>query len=370
LSSTFADPVMPESSEAEEAVYRLAAIVSSSDDAIVSKDLDGIVTSWNAGAERIFGYTADEMVGRSIRTIIPADRQGEEDQVLARVRSGKRVEHFDTVRQRKDGSLVDISLTVSPVHDRFGRIIGASKIARDISDRKQAEAMVRESMALKDQFLGMVSHELRTPISTILGNGQLLLQRGDRLTEDDKRQALADIVGETERLQRIIENLLILSRMEAGRELKPEPLHLRHLVDEAVAGLQRRMPGRAVVVRTDGDVPIALGEPALVMHVLENLLNNGAKYSPPDSTIEVELSIDGGGSPRVAVLDRGIGLGEVEQEQMFTPFYRSGRAMKMASGMGLGLAVCRRIVDVQGGSIFAESRQGGGAVFSFTLPAA
>ena len=130
MGSTFIERDVRESIEIEEAAYRLAAIIASSDDAIVSKDLNGTVMSWNASAERIFGYTADEMIGRSIRLIIPADRQGEEDEVLARVRSGERVEHFDTVRRRKDGSLVDISLTVSPIRDRTGRIIGASKIAR------------------------------------------------------------------------------------------------------------------------------------------------------------------------------------------------------------------------------------------------
>src|SRR5215218_6864901 len=179
LSNTFLDREAARLAEADAASYRLAAIVSSSDDAIVSKDLNGIVMSWNAGAERIFGYTAEEIIGKSIRLLIPADRQGEEDLVLAKIRRGERVDHFDTVRQRKDGSLVDISLTVSPVKDRNGRIIGASKIARDISERKQTEELMKQTMLLKDQFLSMVSHELRTPIATVLGNGQLLLRRSD-----------------------------------------------------------------------------------------------------------------------------------------------------------------------------------------------
>ena len=149
MSNTFIDRETRESIEVEGAAYRLAAIVASSEDAIVSKDLNGTVTSWNAAAERIFGYTAEEMIGRSIRVIIPADRQGEEDEVLAHVRAGERLDHFDTVRQRKDGSFVDISLTVSPVHDRDGKIIGASKIARDISDRKQAEELIQQTIALK-----------------------------------------------------------------------------------------------------------------------------------------------------------------------------------------------------------------------------
>lgn len=216
----------------------------------------------------------------------------------------------------------------------------------------------------------MVSHELRTPISTILGNGQLLLHRGDRLQEDDKRQALADIVGETERLQRIIENLLTLSRIEAGRELTPEPVHLPRLVDDAVAGMEQRTVGHNIEVRVEGEVPIALGDPALITHVLENLLNNAAKYSPARAPIEIVLGTAGGGWPQVTMLDRGIGLSEVEASQLFTPFYRSKQAMRMAGGMGLGLAVCKRVVEVLGGTIEAAPRPDGGAAFSFTLPPA
>jgi PAS domain S-box-containing protein len=352
------------------AAYRLAAIVSSSDDAIVSKDLNGIVMSWNAGAERIFGYTAEEMIGTSIRRIIPADRQGEEDEVLGHVRAGDRVDHFDTVRQRKDGSLVDISLTVSPVRDSTGKIIGASKIARDISERKQAEELIRQTIALKDQFLSMVSHELRTPIATVLGNGQLLLRRSDVLTAEDKQQALADIVAETERLQQIIENLLVLSRMDAGRELKLEPMLLPKVVKETVSNFQRGVQGRAVSLAVEEPVPIAVGEPTLVTHVLLNLLSNAVKYSPPGTPVQVLVGRSDQDEPQVKVVDEGMGFSAEDEAQLFTPFYRSKAATLKAGGMGLGLAVCRRILEVQDGKIEARSRPEGGAEFTFTLPPA
>jgi PAS domain S-box-containing protein len=167
---------------------QLAAIVDSSDDVIVSKTLDGIITSWNRAAERLFGWTAAEAIGRHITLIIPQSRLGEEDEILARLRRGERIEHFETVRRRKDGSSVDLSITVSPIRDDTGRIIGASKIARDITERRRMEMEREELLArtqraltdaeranrAKDDFLATLSHELRTPLNAILGWAHVL----------------------------------------------------------------------------------------------------------------------------------------------------------------------------------------------------
>ncbi len=353
---------------ADATAQRLSAIVESSDDAIVSKDLDGIIQSWNPGAERLFGYTEDEAIGRSIRMLIPADRQQEEDDVLRHIRSGEKVDHFDTVRQRKDGSLVDISLTISPVKDGAGEIIGASKVARDITDRKTAERAVNESMTIKDQFIGLVSHELRTPIATILGNTQLLIQRGDRLSDENKRQSLTDVLGEARRLERIVENLLLLSRMDTGRELRTEPVSLPLLVESVVSTILHRSTGHGIATAFEPDLPTVLVEPTLVSLLLENLVGNAAKYSPADAAIEVSVRCNNAGDPEVSILDRGIGIEEADAEKLFTAFYRSKEATQWATGMGLGLAVCSRIVQAHGGEIRARRREGGGSIFSFTLP--
>lgn len=356
-------------SDAERAAVTLEAIVQYSDDAIVTKDLNGIITSWNPAAARMFGYEPEEVIGKSIKTIIPADRLDEEDEVLRRVRSGLRVDHFETVRQAKDGSLLDISLTVSPLKDRNGRIIGASKIARDISERKAAEAAVRQSAEIKDQFLTLVSHELRTPIAIIVGNGHLLSRRFKTLQECDIEQALADITVEGERLQRIIENVLMLTRVESGAKMALEHVQVERLAAQVVTTFQRRHPERPVHFEVAKDLPPGVGEPGLVTSVLENLVGNADKYSPADAPITVNVALNDVGELEIHVRDRGIGFEPGDAANLFTPFFRSAAAKERASGMGLGLAVCRRAVEEQGGKIGARARDGGGADFWFTLRA-
>ncbi len=172
---------------------RLAAIVASSDDAIVSKDLDGVILTWNNGAERIFGYMADEAVGKSIRIIIPADRQAEEDNVLARIRAGLTVDHFETVRRHKDGHAIDVSVTVSPVRNRAGEIVGASKIARDVSEQRRLRAVADEASRLKDEFLAVLSHELRTPLNTVLGYARMLRREDQRMSGEMRERNLKPV---------------------------------------------------------------------------------------------------------------------------------------------------------------------------------
>jgi PAS domain S-box-containing protein len=346
----------------------LAAIVQSSDDAIVSKDLNGIIMSWNPAAERMFGWTEQEVIGRSILLIIPKERHHEEDQVLSRIRAGLRVDHFETQRQRKDGTLIHVSLTVSPVKDSHGRIIGASKVARDITPRIAAEEAIRHSNDMKDQFLSLVSHELRTPSAIISGNGQLLQRRGDTLSPEDRQQAYEDIAFEAERLQRIIENLLLLTRVEAGEHLELDFINLERLVEVAIKAIQRRSPGRDIAFERRSTVPPAFGDATLVTLVLENLIGNALKYSPPDQPVEVILGVNEMDQAEVHVRDRGIGLSNDDVHQIFGAFYRSTAAKEQASGMGLGLAVCKRAIEEQGGRIAGAPRPGGGADFWFTLP--
>lgn len=347
-----------ERKEAEQVASHLGAIISSSDDAIVSKDLNGIVTSWNEAAERLFGFTAEEMIGRSIRTIIPDDRQDEEDEVLARIRRGERVEHFETVRQRKDGSFVPISLTISPVKDKNGVIIGASKIARDITERREAEAKIAEALAIKDEFVSLVSHEIRTPLTTILGNASVLARGA--VDEEMRSAATLDIHQEALRLNSLIDDMMSLARIER-ETLELEPIALGRLV-ERVVRRHASKSDRRIKAHIDRNAPVVMGEEALVGHVLSNYLLNAEKYSPRETTIEVEVDADG----RVCVLDRGIGIDASEAERLFDSFYRASNVGHVG-GMGIGLSVCRRLIHLVGGTVWARPREGGGSEFGFQL---
>jgi len=223
---------------ADETTALLAAIVDSSDDAIVSKTLQGFITSWNRGAEKMFGYTPAEAIGQHITLIIPAERQGEEVDVLAHIGRGEKVDHFETVRQAKDGRRLNISLTVSPIRNAQGRIIGASKVARDITARKlaeeererltaQAEAARRtaeEANRLKDDFLATVSHELRNPLNSIVGWAGLL--SSGKLDPQKTSRAIEVITRAAQAQDRIINDLLDVSRIISGR-LRLDIRHLR-----------------------------------------------------------------------------------------------------------------------------------------------
>jgi signal transduction histidine kinase len=241
---------------------------------------------------------------------------------------------------------------------------------RDSTAEKKAQRAIQASIELKDQFLGLVSHELRTPIATIIGNAILLQRRGAVLAPDSKEQALEDIADESQKLQRIIENLLLITRLDADQTLESDPLRLPVVVDEAVSAFRRRNPGRTLSVETDGDVPIALGHSAMLPLVFDNLISNADKYSPVDTPIHIRISAAGENAVQVCVRDYGIGMDAEDTERVFTPFYRSPRARTQASGIGLGLAVCKRIIEAQGGRIWAVTRPEGGCDVIVSLPQA
>ncbi|MDQ6795545.1 MAG: ATP-binding protein [Chloroflexota bacterium] len=228
---------------------------------------------------------------------------------------------------------------------------------------------MRASNAVKDEFLGLVSHELRTPVTTIFGNARLLRDKGERLAERDRKSMIVDMADDSERLLGIIENLLLLTRLESGPHIDLEPQVLAHIVRKSIDSFRRRHPGRDVTLSTEPRHIIVDADRTYLELVMENLLSNADKYSPAGRAVDVLIQVDDG-EAQVIVLDRGIGINEGEAAQLFTPFYRTEAAKSRANGIGIGLAVCKRVVEGQDGRIWARPRAGGGSELGFALPLA
>lgn len=293
---------------AEEVSAWLAAIVNSSEDAIASKTLEGLVTSWNPGAVRLFGYEPQEIIGRPIMTIIPPELQAEELEVLKRLRRGERIEHFETVRVAKDGRRVDISLTVSPVRDEDGVIIGASKIARDIRARKEAEAQLRDANRRKDEFLAILSHELRNPLAPIRSIAELLKRAED--LAPDLRVASTILERQVHHMTHLIDDLLDMSRITAGRiRLQREPLDLSVLLAAAMDSYRPVLEGaRHEVTLSSPTAPVHVaGDRIRLTQVFSNILHNAAKYTPPAGRIRVRIQQEAAEAV-VSVRDSGVGI--------------------------------------------------------------
>ena len=346
---------------AEEARGRLAAIVDSSDDAIVSKTLDGIVTSWNRGAERLFGYSAAEVIGQSILLIVPADRQSEEADVLRRIRGGLSVDHFETVRRRKDGTLIDISLTVSPVRDSLGRIIGASKTARDITEQKRIQrdvgARLVESQRVnraKDEFLAMLGHELRNPLGAISSAVRLLDQfKGPN---EAIGRACDVILRQSAHLGRLVDDLLDVGRVVTGKILLE-----RAAVD--LAEVARRTVGTFTAAgKTQAHrlsvetVPVwVYADSVRFEQVIANLLTNALKYTPVGGAIRVTVGPEGAHA-LLQVEDTGIGIAPGLRPHIFDLFVQGERGLDRAQGgLGIGLTLVQRLVELHDGAVEAHS---------------
>lgn len=361
----------------ERVAGHFAALVESSDDAIVSKDLHSIVTSWNVAAERMFGFPAPEMIGQSIRRIIPADRQQEEDEVLSRIRRGERVEHYETIRQRKDGTLVPVSLTVSPIRSADGTIVGASKIARDVSERDRAEqerkrllTIAREASRLKDEFLATLSHELRTPLNAIVGYVRMM--QSDLLTGEKRTRAMDTVARNVTSLTQIVEDVLDVSRIISGKlRLDVQAVDLAPVIQNAVETVRPAADAKGVGLATIVDprtAPVS-GDPERLQQILWNVLSNAVKFTERGGRVEVRLERVNS-HVEITVSDTGIGIPEEFLPHVFDRFRQADAGIsRVRGGLGLGLAITRHLVELQGGRIFvASDGPGKGSTFRIDLP--
>ncbi len=352
----------------ERNAFHLAAIVDSAEDAIASKDLNGIVQTWNRAAERMFGYTASEMIGHSIRIIIPRDRWHEEDEVLARIRSGQSIEHFETVRQRKDGSPIEISLSVSPIRTTTGAIIGASKIARDITTQRRLMREAEEANRVKDEFLAMLSHELRTPLNAVLGYTRML--REGQLGPDRRERAIETIERNANLLAQLVGDVLDVSSIVTGKvRLNMTSCDLTTLVQAATDVVRPSADAKGIQLRIDApQTPVrATCDGERMQQVFWNLLSNAVKFTP-SGRVSIALQ-NSGGRAKVTVTDTGVGIPAKSLPFVFQRFWQGETAAHRVGGLGLGLALARHFVELHGGTIQAASEgEGKGATFTVTFP--
>jgi len=359
------------SARLEREAFRLAAIVESAEDAIVSKDLDGIIQSWNHGAERIFGYTAEEAIGRPITIVIPDDRLDEEAEVLRRIRAGLAVEHFETVRRRKDGSPIDISLTVSPIRTSTGEVIGASKIARDITEQRRLREIAEEASRLKDEFLALLSHELRTPLNTVLGYARMLRKEDSRMVGDLRVRALDALERNADALSRLVADVLDTSRSVSGKlRLDLEPAPLEEIVSEAVRTVSPPAEAKDLSFEIHCEPGISVrADRDRLQQVLWNLLSNAIKFTPAGGTVSLRTRRDHG-SIVISVEDTGIGIAPEHLPHVFQRFWQAHTgASREFGGLGIGLTLSRHLVEMHGGTIAVDSLgPGRGTTFTVLLP--
>jgi PAS domain S-box-containing protein len=352
----------------------LAAIVNSSDDAIIGKTTDGMITTWNPAAEHMYGYTAEEIIGQPITVLCPPDRVSEIHEILSKIRSGERVSYHETTRQRKDGTTFPVSVTISPVWDDRHGLVGASSIARDISERYriQAELRLRTAdleCAYRDleTFSYSVSHDLRAPLRALDGLSNALLEDCGQSLSEAGLGYTNRIRAAAEQMTSLIDDLLNLARVSRA-EIRPHKLDLGAEVARIAEEHQHQEPDRQV--RFIIQQPAwATADPTLIRTVLQNLMDNAWKYTSgrDDATIEFGMTPDGTSCNRFYLRDNGAGFDTAYAGKLFKPFERLHTTAQFP-GTGVGLASVKQIVERHGGRVWADGAVGAGATFYFTLP--
>jgi PAS domain S-box-containing protein len=338
----------------EETRLQLAAIVESSDDAIISKSLNGVITSWNAAATRIFGYSSEEMIGRSILTIIPPELHPEEDVILSRLRAGQRIDHYETQRLRKNGERFDVSLTISPVKDSAGRVIGVSKIARDITDRKRAEQALRtsEKLASVGRLAATVAHEVNNPLEAVIN--LVYLCQHDTHLPPQLRAYLKTAEEELARISQMTKQTLGFYRDPS----QPVTTPIHEVLQQLLSVFTPKTASKRIDVKLDiRGTPEIVAYAGEIKQLFANLLSNSIDAVPVGGRIRIRVSSinqrHGKNRPGVGVVlvDSGPGISPVNLPQLFQPFFTT----KKNVGTGLGLWLCRSIVQKHGGTIRIRS---------------
>jgi PAS domain S-box-containing protein len=379
-----------ERKEDEENRGHMAAVVESSDDAIISMSVDTVIATWNRGAERMFGFTAEEVIGKTIQILIPPHCEDEEPRIVQRLLAGERIDHYETVRQRKDGRLIDVSLTVSPIHDSSGKIVGVSKILRDITDRKRAEealreaqeelrrhaehleeqvaertARLRETIQELESFSYSVSHDMRSPLRAMQGYAEALLEEYEGKLDPTGQDYLKRIGRAASRMDLLIQDVLAYSRVAKG-EIQLRKVNVEGVIRDVIQNYPALQPDRATI-KTVSPIPEVMGHEAYLTQIVSNLLTNAVKFVEPGKRPEVEIRGNAEGDlVRITFTDNGIGIAPEHHNQIFQIFGRVYSDKKF-EGTGIGLAIAKKAAERMGGSVGVDSQLGRGSHFFVLL---
>jgi hypothetical protein len=351
----------------------MAAIVESSDDAIISKDLNGIIRSWNPGAERIFGYTPDEIIGQHISTIAAPDRIDEIPGILERIKRGERVDHYETKRKTKDGKILTVSLTISPIRDAAGTVIGASKVARDVTDRvrqnqalREANAALSRANADLQQFADSASHDLQEPLRMVAAYSDLLQKKFGGQLGPTGEEYIRHTVQGAMRMETLLRDLRTYTQVSMEEQEPNEDVDAGEVLNKALANLELSIKESGAAITRTALPRIRMYEFQL-QQIFQNLIGNAIRYrgdDPPRINIAAKRE---GKEWVISVQDNGIGIAPEFREQIFGIFKRLHNRADYP-GTGMGLAICRRIIERIGGRIWVESEPGRGSTFFFTVP--
>jgi PAS domain S-box-containing protein len=376
----FADALMDHTASRERELEstRLAAIVSSSDDAIISKTLDGKILSWNAGATSIFGYEATDMIGQSIFRIIPPGLYEEEKQILNRLRQGERIHHYETARIAKDGRRIEISLTVSPLFNKYGKVIGASKVARDITTSREAEAelqRVRTELArvarvtTLGELTAAIAHEVNQPLTGVISSGNACLRwlAANPPNLEAARRSVERMIDDGNRAADVIRRIRDMVRKSPPRK---DAFNINDTIMEVLALIRTELSRNDISPRAElaNDLPAVWGDRIQLQQVILNLVMNAieamGEVSPTQRKLLIASVKDGSNGVLVRIQDSGVGLDGESLDRLFEAFFTT-----KARGMGMGLAVSQTILQAHGGWLWATPNASHGATFQFTLPA-
>jgi PAS domain S-box-containing protein len=359
--------------EVREGKAYIENLVENAGDAIISTDLEDRILTWNRGAEVIFGYKKEEVIGQSLAVLLPPHRTKKLEEIRTKVQLAGVIRNLEVRRQRKDGVTIDVSLAVSPIGDKMEQPSGFLHLAKDITEKKRYEHRLKELDRLKSDFVSNVSHELRTPLTAIKGSVDNMIDGITGTMNEKQTRYLTRIKSNADRLTRLINELLDLSRIEAGKiDLKPVNLALVSLAQEIADNIRPVAVEKLIsleVAAADGGTT-AWADRDKIIQVLMNLIGNAVKFTPERGKVTVAVHKNGDRWVQISVADTGPGILPEEASRIFDRFYQIAQAEKQkAKGTGLGLAICKALVEMHGGKIWMESEVGKGSTFSFTLPA-